>query len=633
MVLGLDTAAEPARVPAVLANRRPAAGPETTCRRPSLILCFLLAPLLGPAAALPVRAAPPPRYETVVAAPPTPPDRPREDPSASASVITADRAARSAETLPQLLSELPGVVITRHGSLGSLATVSLRGSSPNQVAVYADGVPLDSAVTGSLDLGLVPLTAVQRIEVYRGASPLAHGTSAMGGTLSLTSEAPSRSRLAAHSGLGSYATRLGGLELARVDPGRSLVARVAVLDTAADFPYRSDNRTLFDPSDDRTLRRQNNQLRQLDGAARADWTLPRGRHLWLSLSVLSRRQGLAARSSDASFAASLQRRRLAASAGYTSGSPGAGGQLRGTGYLLLGEQRLSDRLGEVAFVATETRDRSLTAGATVLGVRPLATWFLLSAMVDGRHEAFRPREEIRADRRPPGARQRVAAALAGTAHVPTLALDVIATVRGEAARDELSPGSLFGGSGGPPPAPAVQLLPIARLGLVSTPHPALRLRANLGSYARLPTLFERYGNGGLIQGNPALDPERGYSADLGLTGELAGAGGRLRLDAALFAATARDLIHFEQMGYFASYLNVAASRSAGLELAATGSLGRWARVTAQVTALDVRDRSGQSGRDGRQLPHQPRIRAYLRPELRDLPLGPTWRGDSTRTPS
>ena len=99
-------------------------------------------------------------------------------------------ARAAARRLPRLLSELPGAAVTRYGSYGSLSTLSLRGSPPNQVAVYVDGVPLAGALTGTVDLGLVPSTITQRIEVYRGQSPLPFGSSAMGGVVSITSETP-----------------------------------------------------------------------------------------------------------------------------------------------------------------------------------------------------------------------------------------------------------------------------------------------------------------------------------------------------------------------------------------------------------------------------------------------------------
>jgi outer membrane receptor protein involved in Fe transport len=612
-----------------MGDRRPAPGAENTRRRHRTTLLRALAPLLAAVGVRPAAAQPPPTsgqkppsYETVVTAP-RPAEQPREDVSASASVITTDRTPRAGEDLPRLLSELPGMVITRYGSSGSLSTASVRGSGPNQVAVYADGVPLDSALTGSLDLSLIPLTGAQRIEVYRGSSPLGFGSAGMGGVLSVTSEAPARSGLSLHSGLGSFGTRAGGAEIGWVHARGSVVARAEAFDSRADFPYRSDNRTLYDPSDDRTLRRQNNQLAQLDVALRAALDLPGARGLYLSLSGLGRRQGLTARGSDDAFAATLERRRLVASAQYDSPADlGFASRLRATAYLLLGEQRLSDPLGEVGFVPADTRDRSVTTGASLLAMRPLADWLLLSALLDGRREAFFPDDRLRPDLRPPGQRIVGSAAVSGTATIGSVR--VIASARAEAARDQVSPVDLFGAARAAGPV-STELLPMARLGLVQAPHPTLRLRANAGWYARLPTLFERYGNGGIIVGNPALRPERGFNADLGAAFAPERGPVNLHLDAALFAARADDLIHFQRLGYFAGYLNVAASRSVGVELSASARWTRRVRLFMQTTVMDLRDRSGISGRHGRQLPHQPRLRAYLRPELENLPVAGWWR--------
>src|SRR5439155_8855741 len=148
-------------------------------------------------------------YETVVVAP-RPAQQPLEDEAASASVITSDRTPRSGETLPQLLSELPGVSVTRLGGLGAMATLSLRGSAPNQVAVYVDGVPLNSATWGSVDIGSLPVADIERIEVYRGMSPTSFGGSAMGGIVSLTSRAPNATGSAAYAGGGVFGTGFGG---------------------------------------------------------------------------------------------------------------------------------------------------------------------------------------------------------------------------------------------------------------------------------------------------------------------------------------------------------------------------------------------------------------------------------------
>jgi outer membrane cobalamin receptor len=573
-------------------------------------------------ASAPAPAASPPVYETVVPAPVADAEAPREDGSASVSVVTARRTPRSGETLPKLLSELPGVNVTRYGSDGSLATLSLRGSPANQVMVYADGVPLNSALVGAVDVGLVPLTAAQRIEVYRGSSPLAFGTSAIGGVVSLTTEVPGTTQASVRSGGGSYGTWLAGGEAAYAGPRVKLVGRLALFGSTADFPYLNPNGTTLDPRDDRLVRRDNNQLAQRDAAARAELALPGRRQLALAAAAIDRDQGLPARGTLISVTARLRRRRLHGSASYQSRDDlGQGGRLRATLYTLASEQRFDDPLGEIAFVGTRTRDRSFTVGATGLASQPLGSALVLSWLADARHEAFHPRSY--ADSQQPGDGRRDSAALGMSAAVSIehLALELTLTGRAELAHDRKSAG--HGRLPGDPEASgtARYLLPLGRAGLVQTPHRRVRLRANAGAYARVPTLFERYGNDGLVKGAAGLIPERGLTADAGGSLRIGEPDGTLELllDGAAFAAATRNLIHLQPEGYFARFHNVARARAVGAELSASGRVGL-AHLLLQGTLMDLRDRSDTAAYRDRPLPLHPRLRGYARPELRAVPL-------------
>ena len=585
------------------------------------------APVEAPVVAAPESDAP--EYETVIR-PGRDPAVPKEDLTASASVITADRTPRSGETLPRLLSELPGAAVTRYGSYGSLSTLSLRGSPPNQVAVYVDGVPLAGALTGTVDLGLVPSTSTQRIEVYRGQSPLPFGSSAMGGIVSITSETPAVSGVQLETGGGSFQTRHAGGSAALVRPGGSLVARLNLFRSQADFPYHSDNGTLFDPRDDQTLRRQNNDLEQIDGSLRGTLAAGSGRQLWLSLSGLQREQGLPARGILQSYATRLARRRLALSANLESTDDlGPGSRLRATVYALGSQQRLRDPMGEVTLVNTSTRDHALTAGATSFGSRPVGSGGLvLSALLDVRHEGYFPEDLTREAQRLPGRREFGASAITATQWFQGPQLELLASVRGELAHDRVSPEDDVSGQPAAATRPETYLQPIFRVGASQTPHPSLRLRANAGRYARLPTLFERYGNAGNIKGNANLVPESGFNADLGVTWRTPSPELLERrlpavvvMDAAVFAADSKNLIHFEQKGYFAGYENVARARSLGGELSLDVQAVGVMHLYLKGTAIDARDRSGDAAHDGRRLPQLPALRGYVRPELRDLPLG------------
>jgi len=173
--------------------------------------------------------------------------------------------------------------------------------------------------------------------------------------------------------------------------------------------------------------------------------------------------------------------------------------------------------------------------------------------------------------------------------------------------------------------PATYWLPNARLALVQWASEQVTLRANLGRYGRLPSLFERYGNTGQILGNPDLVPETGTNGDVGAKWTRQGERLRLSLDGALFAAWARNLIYYRQVGTYMRPGNVGSARILGAEMSASVDWRRRLRFFGQSTLTDARDQENVGGSYGKQLPNRPRLRAYARPELRDLPLAGRWR--------
>ncbi|GEM_PF-4306361 len=85
-----------------------------------------------------------------------------------------------------LLNEVPGVEL--HQNLpfpGGVNTVSIWGSNSSQVLVLVDGVTLNRTQDGTYDLSLLPLEAVERIEVQKGSSSSLYGTSAIGGVINI----------------------------------------------------------------------------------------------------------------------------------------------------------------------------------------------------------------------------------------------------------------------------------------------------------------------------------------------------------------------------------------------------------------------------------------------------------------
>ncbi|MBP2673075.1 MAG: Iron complex outerrane recepter protein, partial [candidate division NC10 bacterium] len=140
-------------------------------------------------------------------------------------------------TLAGILSAAPGLFVKDYGGSSGLKTLSQRGLSAEHTAILLNGLPVNSAQNGIMDLGMTPLENVERIEVLHGGSSLSFGSQALGGVVNLVSRAPA-SEPAARAGLtlGSY-----GYERFSISGGTNLQAsafRVSYLQEGADDDYR-----------------------------------------------------------------------------------------------------------------------------------------------------------------------------------------------------------------------------------------------------------------------------------------------------------------------------------------------------------------------------------------------------------
>ncbi len=108
-----------------------------------------------------------------------------EKPTAFTSVIHPEDYDERLVTLPELLSEQVGVHLRSFGGLGQLSTISIRGSTSEQVSVYLDGIKINTAQGGAVDFSTIPLGAIERVEVLRGGASSIFGTDAVGGVINI----------------------------------------------------------------------------------------------------------------------------------------------------------------------------------------------------------------------------------------------------------------------------------------------------------------------------------------------------------------------------------------------------------------------------------------------------------------
>lgn len=133
------------------------------------------------------------------------------DAPASVSILDSkDISNAAAQTVDDLLRQVPGFSIFRRSSsiVANPTTqgVSLRGagaSGASRTLVMADGVPLNDAFGGWVYWDRIPRTSVDRIEVVRGGSSDLYGSDALSGVINLLTR-PSNRTVSVES---SYGTR------------------------------------------------------------------------------------------------------------------------------------------------------------------------------------------------------------------------------------------------------------------------------------------------------------------------------------------------------------------------------------------------------------------------------------------
>jgi outer membrane cobalamin receptor len=133
---------------------------------------------------------------------------------ASVTVLTEeDIKASAAQTIDDLLRQVPGFSLFRRSS--SLVThpttqgVSLRGIGPSgasRALVLLDGVPLNDPFGGWVYWNKVPRLGIERIEVVRGGGSSVWGNYALGGVINIITRRPERRAALFEGSYGSQAT-------------------------------------------------------------------------------------------------------------------------------------------------------------------------------------------------------------------------------------------------------------------------------------------------------------------------------------------------------------------------------------------------------------------------------------------
>ncbi|MFT7624284.1 MAG: iron complex outermembrane receptor protein, partial [Myxococcota bacterium] len=199
-----------------------------------------------------------------------------DDEAAPSTVITRSDMTETITDLPGILDEQPGLRAPQYGGLGSFTALRIRGSTTDQVRVVVDGIPLNSAEGGPVDLSTLPLGPLDAVVIYRGVSPVRFGGSAIGGVVDIHTRALGRQSIEVEVAGGSFGTRMARAFYGRGNETWGIGVSLDYLGGQGDFGFLNDQGTLFDTSDDVEVDRRNNAFDRLSGMAKGHVNLADG---------------------------------------------------------------------------------------------------------------------------------------------------------------------------------------------------------------------------------------------------------------------------------------------------------------------------------------------------------------------
>ncbi|MBU8869334.1 MAG: TonB-dependent receptor [Gemmatimonadales bacterium] len=515
-----------------------------------------------------------------------------------------------------LLDSVAGMQVRRYGGPGSSAVPSIRGSAAAQIHIFIDGLPLDNAQTGVVDLANIPLERFQTVDIHRGLVPVGLGGVGGSGAIDFhTRRADGGVDLKLFGG--SFGERGGQASWggATVDGSRSGLIMIHGRRSDNDYEFNDPVGTFQRTEDDTLITRQNAWMREHGALFTGTVDGGPGR-VRSSLGFHRRDGGRPGMLGNESLHASVRYDRVDGRLGFGFHDDLlvldlAGGR---------SNEFLYDPLLEVGLLhkrVTRSLSRDLSwrlAFSPVLWSGPADGWvneLSLQGGVEQRGQWFEVWYEGELDPE----RQRTVATCFGQLDGSLLAnrLLVAPAWRWSRHHDDF-----------PPTVPLTMPWLPEQEGVTHTRDAVspsiglvfellaerIFLEAHSSRAERIPTWVELFGHRGGIDGNRDLLPEEISASDLALG--MRTAGGEFSTRVALFRADTKQTIVYVQNSMGTSKaLNAGASRTTGLELEARLRLPGRMNLRGNLTLQQARDRSGLPEYDGKSLPYLPDTQAWF----------------------
>ncbi len=447
----------------------------------------------------------------------------RETTSSVHSVIEVDRLRDSFISLPEMLEQEVGVQIRSSGGAGGLSVMVLRGSSSEQTIIYLDGVPLNDASGGFVDLSLIPLNSIERIEIYRGSTPLALGRPSIGGAVNIISVKPDNSFTDQLTSSGQLSASIASFHTYKLSGTTSLsnntdevLLSASYLQSKNDFSFVNDNGTQFNLADDRVEKQNNDGVKHLSVLSKWKHRISKKFDTELRLDVLDREKQIASVNNNADVKTRLDTQQYNLLAQLNVNELWAKNTRANLKFSLTHKNEVfDDSLAQIGFINQRTTSVNNKVALQLFAEinQQHSQWKLLTALS---HESYDTQSSLARVESGINTRDSAELSLEKITYLDQQRLILNLVLRYQAIFDEVSTVSNSFGVVTPGFDKTYQFIN-PQLGAKYRFNKRTYVTANIGRYTRAPSFLELFGGDGLLRGNTSLKQESSLNTDLGLT--------------------------------------------------------------------------------------------------------------------
>lgn len=503
--------------------------------------------------------------------------------------IKIDRTYGKMDNLAEIMEKEAGIQLRQFGGLGSFSTASIRGASSNQTMIFIDGMILNDAFGGIVDLSNISLSDVDAIEIYHGITPINFGKVSIGGAINIRTRRNKKGlNTSITTALGSFGTRrLAGFTGHNAGAWSYLLS-AEYLDSRNDFATLNDNGTRWNKDDDRWQKRSNAQFNQKNLLVKAGYRIAEHVRINILNQLFSKRQGLPSWNNDAATTTSLftlrnktQLKVIADNVGPYSFNMNLALDM---GYKKQEYDDRFGRFGQIGLGRQHDRNISNSRGAHYFLEAPWKT-HILRLLLEAQRQQYRPQDLLNNSPRASAARDSHSIGLQNHLFLMEDRLFITPGISFSRIRDESNAISNHPGDLGPPDA-VWKGYTNPQLGIMYRPHTWLTVKSNIARYTREPSFFELFGDRGFFIGNDELRAETGINFDFGF--DLRYRTGtplqRISWRVAYYQSEVADIITriYDSQGVGKS-VNISRSRINGIESSLKADLFKHFNVTVNAT--------------------------------------------------